>query len=216
MRTSPSGNVVVAGTDTGIGKTVLSALMVLLLDGCYWKPVQSGLEEETDSDAVRRLTGLPEDRFLPEAYRLSRPLSPDQSARFDGVEIDPARLAVPDTDRPLVIECAGGVLVPLSDSLMQIDQIASWNVPVLLAARSGLGTINHTLLTLEALGRRAIPVAGIVLIGPEHPDNVRSISMRTNAPIVGTLPWMERIDRLSLLDSYRACFRPIEEWNMIV
>jgi len=207
---------VVAGTDTGIGKTVLSALMTLALDGRYWKPVQSGLEEETDSDAVRRMTGLPEERFLPEAYRLARPLSPDQSARYDGVEIDPARLAVPPSDRPLVIECAGGVLVPLNDALMQIDQIVSWNAPVLLAVRSGLGTINHTLLTLEALDRRSIPVVGVVMIGPEHRDNIRSISIRTDVPIVGRLPWLERIDRASLLECYTTGFTPVEEWNMIV
>ena len=209
----PTRGIIVAGTDTGIGKTVLSALLTLALDACYWKPVQSGIEEETDTEAVLRMTGLPADRALPEAYRLASPLSPDQSARIDGVTIDAARLGLPDVPRPLVVEGAGGLMVPLSDDLLQIDQFASWGLPLLLAVRSGLGTLNHTLLSVEALGRRRIPALGIVMIGPRNEGNIGSLARWCDIPVVGTLPSLEALTPASLADAWRAGFLPIETWR---
>jgi dethiobiotin synthetase len=206
MRDAHLERLIVAGTDTGIGKTVLSALLTLALDGCYWKPVQSGLEEETDSEAVSRMTRLDAERILPEAYRLERPLSPDQSARIDGVTIDLARLAPPRVERTLVIEGAGGLLVPLSDDLLQIDFFASLGAPLVLAARSGLGTLNHTLLSLEASRARGIEVMGIVMIGPEHRLNIGSLERWAGAPVIGMIPPLEAIDRDALLDVYRTSF----------
>ncbi len=206
-------NVIVAGTDTGIGKTVLSAMLALALDGYYWKPVQSGIEEETDSVAVRRMTGLPPSRVLPEGYRLSLPLSPDQSARHDGVRIDPEKLPLPRVDRPLVIEGAGGLLVPLNDDLLQIDLFAAWGAPVVLAARSGLGTLNHTLLSVEALRRRGIALLGVVMIGPENRGNRESLERWSGAPMLGGIPPLDRLDRQSLLDAYTAGIIPAEHWR---
>ncbi len=113
-----SRRIVVTGTDTGIGKTVFAAGLADRLGACYWKPIQSGLEDETDSETVARLGGLSSDRILPERYRLTTPVSPHQSAAIDGVNIDIAALAVPDTgNRPLVIEGAGGLMVPLDQEL---------------------------------------------------------------------------------------------------
>lgn len=205
---------VVAGTDTGVGKTVLSALLTLALDGEYWKPVQSGLEDETDSEAVLRMTAVAGDRIHDEAYRLKRPLSPDQSARAEGVAINRARIVAPTTARPLVIELAGGLLVPYSDDVLQIDLIAAFERPLVLAARSGLGTLNHTLLSIEALARRGIATAGIVMMGDEHRGNRESLERWSAVPVVGSVPTLTVIDAAALLNVYANHFTPIEQWTI--
>ncbi|TQN59716.1 ATP-dependent dethiobiotin synthetase BioD [Agrobacterium tumefaciens] len=179
---------VVSGTDTGIGKTVFSAALAHALQAYYWKPVQSGLEEETDSEAVERLGGVPRARILPESYRLKMPASPHLSARLENVTIDPERLFPPQTDGPLVIEGAGGLLVPLTDTLLFADIFARWQIPLILCTRTSLGTINHTLLSLEALRQRVIPVHGVVFIGDENRENQRIIADIGRVRSLGRLP----------------------------
>jgi dethiobiotin synthetase len=193
---------VIAGTDTDVGKTVVSALVTQGLNAHYWKPVQSGLADGTDSERVARLIGLPPQRRLPEAYRLTAPVSPHWAAERDGVVIDPARLALPALD-PLVVEAAGGLLVPLSRHWLQIEQIAAWGLPVLLVARSGLGTLNHTLLSLEALWARAIPVLGLVLNGPPHADNPRTLEQLGGVPVLAQLPPLDPLDATALTRVWR-------------
>ena len=132
-----SRRIVVTGTDTEIGKTVFAGGLADLLGASYWKPIQSGLEGETDSEIVARLGGLSSDRILPERYRLKTPVSPHQSAAIDGVRIDTAELAVPNTGgRPLVIEGAGGLFVPLNDRQFIIDLIQKLDATVLLVSRN--------------------------------------------------------------------------------
>ncbi len=189
---------VVCGTDTDVGKTVVSALLVQGLGAHYWKPVQSGLEDGGDSGRVQRLLNLPAERLWPEAYRLTAPVSPHWAAERDGLSIDPARLALPAWDGPLVVETAGGLLVPLRRNWLQIEQIAVWGLPVLLVARSGLGTLNHTLLSLEALKRRSIPVLGLVLNGDPHPDNPRTLAALGGVPVLAELPPLDPLDREGL------------------
>ncbi|MCP9797822.1 dethiobiotin synthase [Cyanobium sp. Lug-B] len=189
---------VVCGTDTDVGKTVVSALLVEGLGATYWKPVQSGLEGGGDTGRVQQLLGLPPERVWPEAYRLTAPVSPHWAAERDGVSIDPARLALPAGDGPLVVETAGGLLVPLRRNWLQIEQIAVWGLPVLLVARSGLGTLNHTLLSLEALSRRSIPVLGLVLNGDPHPDNPRTLEALGGVPVLAELPPLDPLDREGL------------------
>ena len=189
---------VVCGTDTDVGKTVVSALLVQGLGAHYWKPVQSGLEDGGDSGRVQRLLNLPAERLWPDAYRLTPPVSPPWAAERDGLSIDPARLALPAWDGPLVVETAGGLLVPLRRDWLQIDQIAAWGLPVLLVARSGLGTLNHTLLSLEALERRSIPVLGLVLNGDPHPDNPRTLAALGGVPVLAELPPLDPLDREGL------------------
>ena len=155
-----SARFVIVGTDTGVGKTVFSAALAGALGAFYWKPVQAGLEEETDSQCVLRLSGLPPERILPEAYRLETPASPHLAARLDGLAIDPSRLDPPETAGPLVIETAGGVMTPLTIETPTIDLLARWRLPAIVVARTTLGTINHSLLTLEALRRREFRCAG--------------------------------------------------------
>jgi dethiobiotin synthetase len=194
---------VICGTDTDVGKTVVSALVVQGLGARYWKPVQSGIDDGGDSGRVQRLLNLPPERMLSEAYRLQAPVSPHWSAELDGVLIDPERLALPPGDDPLVVETAGGLLVPLRRDWLQIQQLERWQLPVLLVARSGLGTLNHTLLSLEALRQRAIPVLGLVLNGPLHADNPRTLEELGEVPVLLELPPLDRLDAAALA----ACWR---------
>lgn len=197
---------VITGTDTGIGKTVVSAMLTLALSATYWKPVQSGIEEETDTACVKRLTGLSGAHFLPEQYVLQAPLSPHRSAELDGVTIDPDALRIPDIDGPLLIEGAGGLMVPLTRQTLFIDVFARWQVPVILCARTGLGTINHTLLSIEALRARGVPLRGLIFIGADNPDNIATIADFSGVPILGHLPPLQTIDADALRAAFEAGF----------
>ncbi|MER8542205.1 dethiobiotin synthase [Mesorhizobium sp. M0904] len=198
--------IVITGTDTGIGKTVFSAGLAGLLDGFYWKPVQSGLDGETDSEAVARLAGLPSGRVLPEAYRLKSPLSPHRSAEIDDVSIEAADLSFPVLPTPLVIEGAGGLMVPLNRRTRFIDIFEQWQLPVILCARTALGTINHTLLSIEALRARAIPLAGIAFIGDEITDTQRTIVEFGDVPQLGRLPHLDPLTDKTLRQAMIAGF----------
>jgi dethiobiotin synthetase len=199
--------IIVTGTDTGIGKTVFAAGLTRFLDGIYWKPIQAGLEGETDSAVVRRLTGLGAARVLPEAWVLNTPASPHLAAERDGVTIDPDALVLPAVDRPLIIEGAGGLLVPVTRKVLQIDVFARWGAPVVLCARTGLGTLNHTLLSLEALRRRGLTVLGVALIGDKHPDNERTLAEFGEVPLLGRLPRLDPLTAETLEAAFRAVFR---------
>jgi len=208
---------VIAGTDTDVGKTIVSALVVQGLGARYWKPVQSGLAAGSDSARVQELLALPAERLLPEAYRFTAPVSPHWAAEREGVRIDPAALALPAVEGPLVVECAGGLMVPLcrgggegEPGVLQIDQIRRWGLPVLLVARSGLGTLNHTLLSLEALRQRAIPVLGLVLNGPLHPDNPRILEAMGGVPVLAQLPPLEPLSAEGLREQWLASALPFK------
>jgi dethiobiotin synthetase len=204
-----SRGIVVAGTDTGIGKTVFAAGLADLLGASYWKPIQSGLDSETDSQAVARLGGLSGDRILPERYRLKTPVSPHQAAAIDGVRIDAAALDVPDTGgRPLVIEGAGGLMVPLDRSTLYIDIFARWRAPVVLCARTALGTINHSLLSIEALRHRGIELLGIAFIGEANPESERAICEIGGVRRLGRLPRLMPLTRDTLREAFVTSFKP--------
>ena len=202
-----SNTVVVTGTDTSIGKTVFAAGLAALLDGVYWKPVQSGIEEETDSEIVARLARLAPDRVLPEAWRLKQPLSPHRAAELDSVEIDAEALALPSTEGPLVVEGAGGLMVPVNRRTLYIDVFARWATPVVLCARTGLGTINHTLLSIEALRSRAIPLLGVAFIGDEMADTQRTIAEMGKVRVLGRLPRLDPLTPETLAEAMRANFK---------
>jgi dethiobiotin synthetase len=198
--------IVVTGTDTGIGKTVFAAALAGALDGYYWKPIQSGLEDETDSDAVRRLSGLAAERILPERYRLRTPASPHLAAEIDRVIIDPAQLDPPPTSRPLVIEGAGGLLVPLTRDVTYIDVFARWGTPLVLCARTALGTINHTLLSIEAIRARGIPLLGIAFIGEENASSEDIIVALGRTRRLGRLPFLTPLTQASLKAAFAEQF----------
>ena len=197
---------IVTGTDTDIGKTVFAAALAGALGAHYWKPVQAGLDPEGDKETVARLSGLPASRILPEAYRLTTPASPHLAARIDGVEIRLDRLPLPDVEGPLVIEGAGGVLVPVSETLLMADLFAHWSLPVILCARTGLGTINHSLLSIEALRNRGVTIAGIAFIGDAHEENERIIPELGRVARLGRLPRLPVLDAATLASAFRSGF----------
>lgn len=199
--------IVVTGTDTGIGKTVFSAGLAGMLDGFYWKPVQSGLDEETDSQVVARLSDLSPGRVLPEVYRLRMPLSPHRSAEIDGVAIEAAKLSLPQLPGPLIIEGAGGLMVPLNRQTRFIDIFKEWRVPVVLCARTALGTINHTLLSIEALRVRSIPLLGVAFIGDEMIDTQKTIAEMGKVRVLGRLPRVNPLTPQALAATMRAAFK---------
>lgn len=192
---------VVTGTDTGIGKTVLAAGLVGALGARYWKPVQAGLEEETDSETVARL--VPDAVVHPEAYRLITPASPHYAAWLDDVAIDPALLALPKGEEPLVVEGAGGALVPLSETLLYADQFAAWGLPVVVVARTSLGTINHSLLTIEALRARGCAIAGVAFVGDEVAESERFICAHAGVRRLGRLPLLNPLTPETLAQAMR-------------
>ncbi len=202
-----SARIVVTGTDTGIGKTLFSAALVAALYGVYWKPVQAGLDEETDRETVQRLSGLAAGRMLPEAYRLVTPASPHLAAEIDGIVIDPAALALPASDRALVVEGAGGLMVPLTRDVTYLDVIAGWRAPVVLCARTMLGTINHSLLSIEALRARGVDVLGVAFIGEAFEESERIIAEMGRVRRLGRLPVIADITPASLKSAFAQHFR---------
>jgi dethiobiotin synthase len=188
----------VTGTDTNVGKTVVAAWLVARLGANYWKPVQAGNHPETDSEIVGRLTEVAADRILPEAYVLPEPIAPHEAARRAGIAIDMQKLVPPVSERPLVVEGAGGLMVPLTDTALVIDLADQLELPVILVARSTLGTINHTLLSIEAIRRRGIPLAGVVVNGPETPHNRAAIERYGQVEIIAEIPWLDQVTPATL------------------
>jgi dethiobiotin synthetase len=202
-----SQRIVVTGTDTGIGKTVFAAGLAGFLGAKYWKPIQAGLDGETDSRHVARLGRLSSDRIVPERYSLKTPASPHRAAEIDGVSIDTTSLHVPDTGKfPLVIEGAGGLMVPLSRSQLYVDIFARWQLPVVLCARTALGTINHSLLSIEALRNRGIDILGIAFVGDENVDTENSICRIGQIRRLGRLPWLSPLSADTLQTAFEASF----------
>jgi dethiobiotin synthetase len=197
---------VVTGTDTDIGKTVFAAALAGALDGTYWKPVQAGLSEMTDSETVVALSGLAADRILPEAYRLTTPCSPHRAAEIDGMAIDPSKITLPVVHGPLIIETAGGALVPLTLDFLFADLMARWKCPVILVARTALGTINHSLLSIEALRSRGIEIHGISFIGEENENSEATIAHIGKVKRLGRLPFIRMMDSYRLRETFLANF----------
>jgi dethiobiotin synthetase len=194
--------VVVSGTDTGIGKTVLAGAIAQATGATYWKPIQAGLDEETDRERVAAL-GL---RTLPEVYRLKTPCSPHWAAEIEGVTLEDAALQLPQEETDLVVEGAGGVLVPIRDDLLFADLFARWGLPVVLAARTALGTINHTLLSIEALRARGVPILGVAFIGQAIENTEATIARIGGVKRLGRLPWLPEVTGDALRVAFAASF----------
>jgi dethiobiotin synthase len=204
---SPMKGFFVTGTDTGVGKTVLSSLLVAALDACYWKPVQTGAAEGTDREAVRAWVGIAEEKLLSERYCFPPAVSPHLAAEQAGVRINLDELALPAAlGWPCIVEGAGGVMAPLNEREFMLDLMRQLSLPVVVAARTALGTINHTLLTLRALRSASLTVTGVVLIGAANPDNRRAVEHYGAVPVVGHIPVLERIHRAALLDVFARHF----------
>lgn len=198
---------IVTGTDTGVGKTVLAAAYAGALGATYWKPIQCGLEDGGDRERVRMLSGLPADRVLPEAYRFNMAASPHRAAEAEAVTIRVADLKLPNVDGPIVVEGAGGMMVPLTREALLIDLFASWRLPVVLVARTALGTINHSLLSIEALNGRNIPILGVAFVGDEMADTERTITEMGGVRHLGRLPHVDPLTRATLGAAFAENFR---------
>jgi len=198
----------VTGTDTGVGKTVVSALLCAALDAIYWKPIQTGTREGTDRATAMRLAELPRTRTAPEAYRFVPPVSPHLAARRAGVRIDLRKIRMPRmaARENLIAEGAGGALVPINDTQLMTDQMRHLALPVLLVARTALGTINHTLLSLGALRATELDVRGVIMVGRPNRDNRAAIEHYGHIEVVGVVPHMRQIHRRALLEVFRAHF----------
>ena len=198
---------VITGTDTGVGKTVVSAMLVAGLGAHYWKPIQAGTDGGTDSQRVVEMAGVAADKILPEVYSLSVPASPHFAAEQDGVSIDVEKLDTPDVAGPLIVEGAGGLLVPITRSVLQVEVFAGWDMPVILVARTSLGTINHTLMTLAVLHDWELPIHGIVFVGAENADSQKTIVEMGGVRSLGRLPELDAITPDTLQAAFDTNFR---------
>jgi len=209
-----SSNFFITGTDTNVGKTVLSALLVSALDGTYWKPVQSGACEGTDRRSVMKWAELTEERAFPECYCFDPPVSPHLAARISNAQIDLNRIRAPyEPNHPIIAEGAGGILTPLNDRQTMLDLIRQLSFPVIVASRSSLGTINHTLLTLRALREAGIPLLGVVMIGEENHENRLAIEWYGKVRVIGRVPWLQTICREALLKVFESSFDKSLFWS---
>jgi dethiobiotin synthetase len=185
----------VTGTDTGVGKTLLSALLVVALGRKYWKPIQTGACEGTDRQSVIRWAAITADDAYPEAYLFDPPVSPHLAAKQHGTSIDVQRIRRPASVDPLIIEGAGGVLVPINEKAFMLDLMRQLGASVVIASRTALGTINHTLLTVSAIRHAQLSLRGVVMIGKENEENRRAIERYGDVPVIGWIPWLDKIDR---------------------
>ena len=192
---------IICGTDTDVGKTLISSFFVRGLNCFYWKPIQSGIQGETDSEYVQRVSQISPKKILKEAYVFNEPVSPHWAAEIDNVKLIKSNLNLPNIEKNLLVETAGGLMVPLTRDFLQIDQIKIWNLPVILVCRSSLGTLNHTLLSIEALRKRNITILGLFINGKKHLDNPQTLKLFSGLPIIAEFPLIKNlsVENLDLL-----------------
>lgn len=181
------------GTDTDAGKTVAAALLVHALKADYWKPIQSGTTPATDRETLHNWLNLPPERYHKEGVLLQMPASPHAAAAAEGVVLQPETMPVPTSERPIIIEGAGGLMVPLRDDYLLIDLFEQWKFPVVLVVNTVLGCINHSLLSVEALKNRGIPILGIVFNEGGRPESEEVILAWSGLPLLGKIPRMEHL-----------------------
>lgn len=178
----------VTGIDTDAGKTIVSSILVQALGANYWKPVQSGDLHHTDTMKVQALVSNTDTVFYPETYRLQTPASPHYAAEIDGIYIDLAKFALPNTNKPLIVEGAGGIMVPLNKQHLILDLMKRLQLPVILVSKNYLGSINHTLLSIETLKKHQLPIAGVIFNGQPTPSTETIIQHFGNIPVLANVP----------------------------
>jgi dethiobiotin synthetase len=197
----PKQPIFITGIGTGIGKTVVSAIITEKLKADYWKPVQAGDLDDSDTLKVQNLVSNDVSRFYPEAYRLTQPYSPHKAAAIDKIVIDIQNIIPPKTDNQLIIEGAGGLMVPLNDNFLMIDVIKQLNAKVILVSQNYLGSINHTLLSLHALKKYNIPVMGIVFNGDKDIYSKTFILNYANVNELGHVPTYENLNKKTIIEA---------------
>ena len=199
----------VTGIDTEIGKTVVSSILVQTFEADYWKPVQSGDLHYTDSHKIRDWTKVEGQTIFPETYRLNEPMSPHASAERDGVLIEMDKFKLPETNRFLIAEGAGGLMVPLNDHDCMIDLIEQLGLAVVMVSKHYLGSINHSLLSIQALQRRNIPIAHLVFNGNENKDTESIIEKMSGLKSQLRLPDLEAVNQESV-------YEVAQQWKKIL
>lgn len=194
----------VTGIGTDVGKTIVSAILVEKLKADYWKPIQSGDLDHSDTLKVKHLISNPGSVFHPEAYRLTQPFSPHKSADIDGITIDLNKIQIPQTENVLIVEGAGGLMVPLNKQHFIIDLIQHLEADVVLVSRNYLGSINHTLLSIEVLKQRKIPVKGIIFNGDTDEYSETAIINSTGLPVLGRVPFVQHLNPVHIQDLTKA------------
>ncbi|WP_339045229.1 dethiobiotin synthase [Candidatus Mesenet endosymbiont of Agriotes lineatus] len=183
----------ITGTDTNVGKTLISSWICLHTGYSYFKPIQTGVDK--DSDVVSKLANT---NIYEESYIYKSPLSPHLAASLENGSIDISRINLPK-ERNLIVEGAGGILVPIDQTTFMVDLIKKLNIPVILVARSTLGTINHTLLSLEALRTRSISILGVILNGPHNQDNLNAVEFYGKVQVLASVPKLQEVSKKSLM-----------------
>jgi dethiobiotin synthetase len=191
----------VTGIGTGIGKTVVSAVLIEKLKADYWKPVQSGDLDGSDTLKVQNLVSNTKTVFHPETYRLTQPFSPHKSAAIDGIRIEQEKFIIPETNNDLIIEGAGGLMVPLNDNFLMIDLVKQLKADVILVSQNYLGSINHTLLSAAILKQYDINIAGIIFNGNTDPDSESYILQYTGLKLIGRIPAFEQLNKQAIIDA---------------
>ena len=191
----------VSGIGTGIGKTMVSAVLVEKLKADYWKPVQSGDLDKSDSFSVKNLISNKDSKIHPETYKLTQPYSPHKSAAIDKLSIEPEKIILPQTNNRLIIEGAGGLMVPLTDNFLMIDLIKKLNVPVVLVSQNYLGSINHTLLSIQVLKQYEIPIKGIIFNGVKDIYSKEFILQYTEVALLGHIPQYKEVDKKAIINA---------------
>lgn len=189
----------ISGIGTEIGKTVVSAVLVENLQADYWKPIQSGELDNSDSMLVERLISNKKTIIHPEAYRLTQPFSPHKSAALDGIHIDLDKIILPKTENQLIIEGAGGLMVPLNDRDLIIDLIKKLDAEVILVSKNYLGSINHTLLSVELLKNRSIPIRKLIFCGESNPSSEDVIYLQTGLDSL-RIPFFNVLDKVRIAE----------------
>ena len=197
----PDNTFFITGIGTGIGKTLISAILVEKLKADYWKPIQSGDLDESDTMRVKSMVSNSKTFFHPETYKLTQPFSPHKSAAIDGVTIDPEKISIPETTNNLIVEGAGGLMVPLNDRFLMIDLVKKLNIPVVLVSQNYLGSINHTLLSVSILKQYNIPIKGIIFNGNKDIYTKEFILNYTGVDLIGHIPLYDKIDKKAILDA---------------
>lgn len=193
----------VTGIGTGIGKTIVSAVLTEKLKADYWKPIQSGDLDQSDSLTVASLISNPTSKIHKEAFRLSQPLSPHLSARLDDVQIKLSDFRLPDTKNDLIIEGAGGLMVPLNDQELILDLIKRLGAEVIVVSQNYLGSINHSLLTIGTLKQHQIPIKGLIFSGNANEESERYILNYSQVPCLGGIPLLKNLDQTSIREAGR-------------
>ncbi len=188
----------ISAIDTDVGKTIVSAILVEALKADYWKPIQAGNLEDSDTMTVQSLISNSTSQFYSETYRLNTPASPHYAAEIDGLQLEAHSIQLPKTSNQLIVEGAGGLFVPINDKALLIDLMQDLNIPVILVIKNYLGSINHSLSSIYALQQKDIPIKGLIFNGPSVASSEEYILQYSKLPLIAKIPELSAISKQTI------------------